>query len=197
MNKKTIIIMASVIALLLAVIIILLVTGGSKEITITFNTDGGKDIADIKIEKGTTTTLPSATKEGYSFTGWYLESKKIENDYVFNEDTTLKAKWEKKDIKKYTISFDSKGGNTVEDIEAVCGEKVEYPDDPTRKDYKFVEWVTKDKEVTYDPKENTECKDVTLIAKWEEEVSFKVKFDTKGGSSLKTIYVIFAIHVQS
>ncbi len=181
--------MSAVIVFLLAIIVVLLVTGGKKEVTITLLANGGKDVADVKVEQGKTATLPTPTREGYSFVGWYLESTKIEDSYVFNEDVTLKAKWEEKKIVKYKITFDSKGGNELEPIEAVCGEKVEYPEAPTRKDYKFVEWVTKDKEETYDPEKNTDCKDVALIAKWEEEVSFKVKFDTNGGNSIKTIYV--------
>lgn len=41
---------------------------------ITFNSNGGSDIAPITIEQGATIIIPnSPTKAGYSFEGWYLD----------------------------------------------------------------------------------------------------------------------------
>ena len=44
-----------------------------KEITISFDTQGGSEITPITIRSGESLTLPKTpTKEGYVFDGWYL-----------------------------------------------------------------------------------------------------------------------------
>lgn len=43
------------------------------KVTITFDTDGGKEVKSIKAAKGDIIRLPKTEKEGYSFLGWYTE----------------------------------------------------------------------------------------------------------------------------
>ena len=68
-----------------------------KEITISFDTQGGSEIAPITIRSGESLTLPKApTKDGYVFDGWYLDSNCIEeyeDSYVVSKNITLYAKW--------------------------------------------------------------------------------------------------------
>lgn len=68
-----------------------------SEYTITFDTQGGSEIAPITIRSGESLTLPEApTKEGYVFGGWYLNSdciEKYDDSYVISKDLTLYAKW--------------------------------------------------------------------------------------------------------
>ena len=68
-----------------------------KEFTITFDTQGGSEIAPITIRSGESLTLPKApTKDGYVFDGWYLDSNCIEeyeDSYVVSKNITLYAKW--------------------------------------------------------------------------------------------------------
>ncbi len=65
--------------------------------TITFDTQGGSEIAPIKIGDGSTLTLPAApTKFGYVFDGWYLDDDFIEvydDQYLISSNITLYAKW--------------------------------------------------------------------------------------------------------
>ena len=82
---------------------------------------------------GTTTTLKTATKTGYTFGGWYKEKEctnKVTSlgatDYIDN--ITLYAKWT---INTYTITFGVKDGGgtvkaTVDGSEIASGAKVEY-----------------------------------------------------------------------
>lgn len=65
-----------------------------NQYTITFDTDGGTDVAPITQDYGTAVAAPAApTKAGYTFAGWY------KNDVAYNfttmpaEDITLTAKW--------------------------------------------------------------------------------------------------------
>jgi uncharacterized repeat protein (TIGR02543 family) len=67
--------------------------------TINFITDGGNDIASIKVNYGELLTLPEEpTKEGYIFHGWYIDEQKSELFAAYNaieNDITLYAAWNK------------------------------------------------------------------------------------------------------
>ncbi|WP_352401143.1 stalk domain-containing protein [Anaerotignum sp.] len=72
-------------------------------VTVTFNTDGGTTVGIKNIKKGSTIgEIPSPTKEGFVFEGWYA-NKELTFAYDANTkisaSTTLFAKWIKEDIK--------------------------------------------------------------------------------------------------
>ncbi|WP_337591390.1 InlB B-repeat-containing protein [Vescimonas sp.] len=68
-----------------------------NQYTITFDTNGGSEIAPITQDYGTTITAPAdPTREGYTFIGWDMEIPTT----MPAENITLKAKW--KDIEKPT-----------------------------------------------------------------------------------------------
>ena len=69
----------------------------TNQYTITFDTNGGSEIAPITQDYGTNITAPAdPTREGYTFIGWDREIPKT----MPAENITLKAKW--KDIEKPT-----------------------------------------------------------------------------------------------
>ena len=74
----------------------------APKMTITFNTDGGKEIASQTIECNTPLNLPTPTKEGYKFVNWLDKNEVIISNEtkLVCQDITLKAKWEKLEEKK-------------------------------------------------------------------------------------------------
>ena len=70
-------------------------------ITIKFDTDGGSKIDDMIVVKGETLKLPqNPTKEGYKFKTWVDKNETpIYDEALLSEDTTLKAVWEKVEVK--------------------------------------------------------------------------------------------------
>ncbi|NCA68242.1 MAG: hypothetical protein EOM87_09305 [Clostridia bacterium] len=115
--------------------------------TVTFNTNGGTEIASLTIQAGATISLPSSpTKTGYTFDGWYLDSgcnTSVESllSGTISQNTTLYAKWTLKDADTfYTITFYSKGGTDVEPITAKSGAEIVAPTEPTKTGYLFVGW---------------------------------------------------------
>ena len=195
MKKKTIIIMASVVLALIIVIIVLLLTGG-KKITITFDTDGGKEIASIEIKKGSKTTLPKASKDEYVFVGWYLDGIKIDDSYEFNEDSKLIAHYKaegEKDI--FTVTFETDGGDEIDPIEIKCGEPIHLPTEPEKEGYTFIAWENEDMKTIHDG-DKLDCSDTTLTASWDKEDDLEdnskltIKFDSKGGSTVKAIKIV-------
>ena len=123
--------------------------------TITFDTAGGSEIAPITQDYGTVITAPEApTREGYTFTGWDREIPTT----MPAENMTVTAQWE---INRYTITFDTAGGNEIAPITQDYGTAITAPADPTREGYTFIGWDTEIPATM--PAEN-----ITLKAKWKD-----------------------------
>ena len=123
--------------------------------TITFDTNGGSEIAPITQDYGTEITAPdNPTRKGYTFKGWDKEIPKT----MPAENITVKAQWE---INQYTITFDTNGGSEIAPITQDYGTEITAPDNPTRKGYTFKGW---DKEI---PK-TMPAENITIKARWKD-----------------------------
>ncbi len=104
-----------------------------KRYTMTFNTDGGTEIAPVTKNYNEQISAPAnPTKTGYTFAGW-----DITFPYTLLGDVTANAKWT---VNKYTITFDSVGGSTVDSITQDYNTPVTAPADPTKTGYEFKGW---------------------------------------------------------
>ena len=144
-----------------------------NQYTITFDTNGGSEIAPITQDYGTEITAPdNPTRKGYTFKGWDKEIPKT----MPAENITVKAQWE---INQYTITFDTNGGSEIAPITQDYGTKITAPDNPTRKGYTFKGW---DKEIP----ETMPAENITVKAQWEIN-QYTITFDTNGGSEIAPI----------
>ena len=144
-----------------------------NQYTITFDTNGGSEIAPITQDYGTAITAPAdPTRKGYTFKGWDKEIPKT----MPAENITVKAQWE---INQYTITFDTNGGSEIAPITQDYGTAITAPADPTRKGYTFKGW---DKEI---PK-TMPAENITVKAQWEIN-QYTITFDTNGGSEIAPI----------
>ena len=144
-----------------------------NQYTITFDTNGGSEIAPITQDYGTEITAPAnPTRKGYTFKGWDKEIPKT----MPAENITLKAQWE---INQYTITFDTNGGSEIAPITQDYGTEITAPDNPTRKGYTFKGW---DKEIP----ETMPAENITVKAQWEIN-QYTIAFDTNGGSEIAPI----------
>ena len=127
----------------------------TNQYTITFDTNGGSEIAPITQEYGTAITAPAdPTREGYTFIGWDREIPET----MPAENMIITAKWK---VNQYTITFDTNGGSEIAPITQDYGTAITAPADPTREGYTFIGW---EKEIpTTMPAEN-----ITLKAKWKD-----------------------------
>ncbi len=184
-KKKIIIISAVAAVIVIAAILLVIFMGKNKYITISFDSNGAKKIEAQKIKKGETIKLPTVTKEGYKFTGWYNGNEKVSKYTKYDKDTTLKAKWIGEDVKTFTIKFDSDGGSKVDDLIIECGKELALPSQPTKEGYKFVSWIDKNDTPILD-KALLSCEDIELKAKWEkEETTSTKKQESKTTSTTK------------
>lgn len=144
--------------------------------TVTFMKDAEKPFNTSVVKKGNTVGVPAEpTKDGYSFAGWYTDvncTTAYDFDLPVNTDITLYAKW----LAKYTVSFDTDGGSTVESQTVVTGNKATKPAViPTKKGYNFVAWYTDNTYTTEFDFENTIITDnTTIYAKFEDASIFKL-----------------------
>ena len=68
----------------------------NEKITVTFDSNGGSEVASQVIEKGGTFLAPEEpTKDGYTFVGWFLGEEKWSFGTTTDKDITLVAQWEK------------------------------------------------------------------------------------------------------
>ena len=127
----------------------------TNKYTITFDTNGGSEIAPITQDYGTQITAPdNPTRKGYTFKGWDKEIPKT----MPAENITVKAQWE---INQYTIAFDTNGGSEIAPITQDYGTEITAPDNPTRKGYTFKGW---DKEIP----ETMPAENITITARWKD-----------------------------
>ena len=144
-----------------------------NQYTITFDTNGGSEIAPITQDYGTEITAPdNPTRKGYTFKGWDKEIPKT----MPAENITVTAQWE---INQYTITFDTNGGSEIAPITQDYGTEITAPDNPTRKGYTFKGW---DKEIP----ETMPAENITVTAQWEIN-RYTITFDTAGGSEIAPI----------
>ncbi len=171
MKKKKKFLVVIIVALLaLAAILIVFNFKNSTLVTVTFDVNGGTPVSSLKVEKGSTITIPSTTKKGYNFLGWYIGDKKVDTNIKVDKNVKVKAKWEEipEGVRTFTIKFDSRGGTDVESLTFECNKEITLPSNPSRKGYTFISWVDENKTPILD-QALLECDDITLYANWEKE----------------------------
>ncbi len=117
-----------------------------SKVKVTFEYNGGTGLTSSKtVTVGEPYgTLPSPTKYGYDFNGWWINSfrDEITKDTIVREeeDHTLYAHWKGKLV---TIKFDPNGGSVNPNTKDVrYGDAYGSLPTPTRGDYTFLGWYT-------------------------------------------------------
>ena len=159
---------------------LMITDAGPVQQRVTFSADGGT------VEGGNTQyayvgekiTLPAATRDGYTFIGWYTQSTGGElignagDEYVANGSLTMYAQWTEVPKVQYTVTYNANSGSVSPSSATVnAGESVTLPT-PTRNSYTFSGWYTAasggnkvgDAGASYTPTAN-----ITLYAQWTAE----------------------------
>ncbi|MBO4578668.1 MAG: InlB B-repeat-containing protein [Clostridiales bacterium] len=110
--------------------------------SVTFDTDGGSEVAAQNIMSGSTVAKPAdPTKSGKIFAGWYKDSA-LNTPFDFNtpitQDTTIYAKWS--DIVYYMVNFNTNGGSFIPGQSIKIGTKAAKPQDPVKEGFVFGGW---------------------------------------------------------
>ncbi|MBR2371684.1 MAG: InlB B-repeat-containing protein [Clostridia bacterium] len=133
--------------------------------TVTFDTDGGTPVSSIEKTDGEMINLPSTTKTGFVFLGWYDGETPVSSPYVVNKNVTLKASWLQLPAvpQPCTVNFNVDGGNPIVSLQQYTGDVIGLPL-PTKEGYVFDSWYVDSTKVT--DTNYTLTGDVTFTAKW-------------------------------
>ena len=116
--------------------------------TITFNPNGGEvsPTSATTGADGRLTSLPSPTRDGYDFDGWFTAvtgGTEVTTATVFTSSITIFAQWTEIVLPTFTITFNPNGG-TVTPTSAVSGidGRLASLPTPARANYNFNGWFT-------------------------------------------------------
>lgn len=155
--------------------------------TITFNTNGGSEIATLTYEANETIVAPTApTKTGHTFQGWYIDAL-LETAYTFskmpNNDLVLYAKWT---VNDYTITYNVNGGTAIDVTTHAYASVITEPTDPTKAGYDFGGWYADELLTTAYVFTSMPANNVNLYAKWTPK-NFSLSFVTNGGTEITSV----------
>ena len=126
--------------------------------TVTFQSEGGSEVAS-QIRANTPAARPAdPTKEGYTFIGWYNGESEWDFETPVTADLTLTAKWQ---LNQYTITFKLDNGGQDIVINQDYGTAITAPANPTKTGYTFAGW---DKTIPT----TMPAGDMTITAQWTE-----------------------------
>lgn len=126
--------------------------------TVTFQSEGGGEVAS-QIRANTPADRPAdPTKEGYTFIGWYNGESEWDFADAVTEALTLTAKWQ---LNQYTITFKPENGGQDIVIKQDYGTAITAPANPTKTGYTFAGW---DKTIPT----TMPAGDMTITARWTE-----------------------------
>ena len=161
----------------------------AKQYTVTFNANGGSVSTRSKTVTygGTYGTLPTPTRSGYTFNGWYTAASGGSRVYASTKysrsgNQTLYAHWTKKaTTRRYTVTFNANGGSVSTRSKTVTyGGTYGTLPTPTRSGYTFNGWYTAASggSKVYASTKYSRSSNQTLYAHW-----------TKNASSSSTVTV--------
>lgn len=177
------------------------VVAEAEKYTITYNGNGGTLTKNNDIvEKGSSVTLPSVTKNNFKFLGWYTAltggnfAGVAGATYKPETNITLYARWEALAAKTYTVTYHANTGTGVPNpqVKEENKELILSTVKPTKEKFVFDGWNTEKNGTgtSYQPGGRyTLNEDVTLYAQWKTPATVDKNPDT-GDSA---IFIILAI----
>ena len=117
-------------------------------------------------------------RAGHTFLGWYVDaeySEEYDFDTLIFEEFTLYGKWE---INSYTVTFDSNGGDDIEEQVIVYNNTLIAFDDPERLGYTFDGWYLGEELFDFD---TLIIEDLTIHARWTNN-TYTITFNAVDGN---------------
>ena len=159
-------------------------TSASLTVTITFNSNGGSDVAAQNIGKGEKANKPNdPERTGYTFTGWTYQGENWSFiGYSVTEDITLDANWTPT---YYPITYNWNGGYGYNVISYTIETEDFTLQDANKNGYEFLGWTW---EGQSEPTKNVtiqkgSCGEKTYTANWSASPTvYSITYDLAGGT---------------
>lgn len=157
--------------------------------TVSFETFGGSEIPDESVEAFNSAVLPTPTKEGFVFDGWYLDNSftgEPVTTLVPTADTILYAHWvEDPNLPAvYTITFEPQNGEKATQISYQEGSMLGAFPEVTYEGYRLIGWFTADEGGEEVTASTLVTEDRAYYAHWvnmEKEGRYILTLDPNGG----------------
>ncbi len=190
-NSKKIIVIA---ILIISIVLSLSACNTKNEIKIYFSTNGGSEIACLVSDGESEISLPSPTKEGFTFGGWFFDDGTFEQQVTatslleksVSSDITIYAKWIPITTDTYTLSFDTQGGSAIDPLVIEAGSVITLPANPVKAGYTFDKWCTDGELADAFTLVNMPEYEFTLYAKWAID-NYTISFEVNGGVQIDAI----------
>ena len=184
-NKKRLIISLCSLAILCLIVVFCFLLK-KDTITVVFDSSGGSQIKAQVIKMGGKAIKPdNPTRKGYSFVRWQYQGKKYNFETPIYKDLLLKAIWEKQQDNKVlnsnyviTVRLDNEIKTMeVDSLEDIHLDDLGFEEKPGY----VIKWYVDGKE--FDDKISLTQK-MVIVGKYEKVISYKVIFDSTGGSKI-------------
>lgn len=151
--------------------------------SVSLDSNGGNSFSDLSVTYDSNYSLPTPTKTGYSFSGWYNGNNLVSSNgtWKFTTNLNLVAKWS---LDSYSITYYLNGGEVDNPTSYNVLTETFKLKAPTKVDYRFIGWSTS-------PNGNCEM-DVSInkgstgnkvfYANWE-EIIYYIQYETYGGNN--------------
>jgi uncharacterized repeat protein (TIGR02543 family) len=145
--------------------------------------DGSTEVASYSVVAGDVSPVPTATRDGYTFSGWTSSVNGVGVDDPINANVTFTAIWVQNATDgSYVVAFDVNGGTPKYSEQKVQKDgKVSNPGNPSRDGYTFIGWYNG--EAQWDFEKNTVTSNLTLTAWYRNDSTGTVSRGTGSGSS--------------
>lgn len=183
-----------------------LYAGWKKNITISWDADGGRDSSGQlrgtrTIAEGASFSMSAPEKAGYAFVGWYTsDGRKITKTTNLYEDTSVVARWEKNDTYTCKVTIDLAGGDEenfngkkyLPYTYVESGSKLSNYGAPEREGYGFVGWLSSSDGKIYKYLSSMVIQeDLTLTAQWKQGCKITLHADGGWFSGYKAVKEVY------
>lgn len=152
-----------------------------NQYTITFDSDGGNEVAPVTQNYGTAVAIPATpTKTGHTFLGW----EPAVPTTMPAENVTVKAKWQ---VNSYSVKFLMDDNTVLKETTQEYGTPIVVPENPTKTGETFLCW-------TPEVDATVPAKDVVYTAVFTGS-EFTITFDTDGAGEMEPMKVIYGTAV--
>ena len=147
--------------------------------TITFDTKGEETVDLMSdVPYGSTIILPTPTRHGYNFIGWYkgdsIHSTHFGDESIVTSDATLYARWQRS---TFMVQFIDYNETILYSELVIYGTSANKPANPSRVGYIFTGW---------DKSFNIVESDLTITAEYT-PINYTILFESNGGSNISSI----------
>lgn len=161
--------------------------------TVTFNSNGGSNIAAVQVASGQAVAKPAdPTRAGYRFIKWQKSGVDYDFSTAVTVNCTLDAVWQQ----IWTVTFNANGGSEVAAVIVDNGQIVAEPAAPTRGKYTFLGWFVGDTDDAYDFSAAVTSA-LTLKAHWQDPWTITLSDGEAAGASSLDVVSITVKHNTS